>query len=207
MESTALTLNWMVLTDDELIHSFVEGNQEAFRGLVSKYKDPITHYIHVMIRDYECAVDLAQETFLRVYKHADAYKTTYQFSTWIYRIATNLAIDEIRRRRRQMTQPLENRRHSSGTAFPTESYIIDTRGLRPDEALIQKEKLRYLSNAIESLPRKYRHVFVLKEIQDLPYEEIADVLSCSSGTVKSRLHRARGLLRKKLAHYLNRGKV
>ena len=203
MKSLAITLNSMVLTDDELIHSFVQGNEDAFMELVSKYKDPITNYIHVMIRDYERAADLAQETFLRVYRHAGAYKDTYQFSTWIYRIATNLAIDELRWRRRQNVQPLENQYRAAEEGSAQEINIADTRAVLPDQALIRKERLRLISIAIESLPKKYRSVFVLKEIQDLPYEEIAAVLSCSTGTVKSRLHRARELLRKKLAKYLD----
>src|SRR5262245_30191823 len=140
MESLALTMNSMVLTDDELIHSFVQGNEDAFMELVSKYKDPITNYIHVMIRDYERAADLAQETFLRVYRHAGTYKDTYQFSTWIYRIATNLAIDELRWRRRQNVQPLEGQYKSSDEGAPHEVNISDTTAVRPDEALIQKER-------------------------------------------------------------------
>lgn len=202
MKSLVLTLNSMVLTDDELIQSFVQGNEDAFMGLVSKYKDPITNYINGMIKDYERSVDLAQETFFRVYKHAGDYKDTYQFSTWIYRIATNLAIDELRRRRRHVTQPLESQYRNEDGSVP-ELNIADTGAVLPDQALIQKERQRLISNAIESLPKKYRAVFVLKEIQELPYEEIAGVLSCSSGTVKSRLHRARELLRKKLAKYLD----
>src|SRR5712691_6639020 len=134
MKSLALTLNSMVLTDDELIHSFVQGNEDAFMGLVSKYKDPITNYIHVMIKDYERAADLAQETFLRVYRHAATYKDTYQFSTWIYRIATNLAIDELRWRRRQNVQPLENHYRSMEDGATHEINIADTRAALPDQA-------------------------------------------------------------------------
>lgn len=188
--------------DNEPINSFVLRDEEAFMELVSKYKDPITNYINTMIGDYERAVDLSQETFLRIYKNAEKYKNTYQFSTWIYSIATNLAIDEIRwRQRYRKLFFVPNKNSGSNENANWELSVPDGR-LSPDEALIRKEKSKIISDAIHSLPKKYRSVFVLKEIEYLPYEKIAEVLDCSCGTVKSRLHRARELLKKKLKKYL-----
>lgn len=186
-------------TDSELINSFIEGDEGAFKELVSKFKNPITGYIHAMIGDYERAVDLAQETFLRVYKNAEKYKNTYQFSTWIYRIAMNLAIDEIRWRKRQ--SGLFSTRSRAGSQDGNRELDIPDTSLSPVEALVKKERTKIIAEAINALPEKYRLAFVLKEVQDLPYEQIAEVLKCSCGTVKSRLHRARGLLRKKLEKY------
>jgi RNA polymerase sigma-70 factor (ECF subfamily) len=187
--------------DNELIRSYVLGDESAFMALVSKYKDPITNYINAMIGDYERAVDLSQETFLRIYKNAENYKNTYQFSTWIYRIATNLAIDEIRWRHRHRRLFFTPHTRSDSDEDHQELVVPDSR-YTPDEALIRKEKSKVIAEAIQSLPKKYRSVFVLKEIEDLPYEKIAEVLACSCGTVKSRLHRARELLKKKLQKYL-----
>ncbi len=190
-------------TDSEVLQNFIRGDENAFMELVSKFRDPITGYINAMIGDYDKAVDLAQETFLRVYKNAESYKNTYQFSTWIYRIATNLAIDEIRWRKRQgsifFARPL------STSDRDHEGYGLNVPDARqtPDEELLRKEKRKVLSEAINALPKRYRFVFVLKEMQGLPYERIAEILDCSCGTVKSRLHRARESLRKKLKKYFN----
>ena len=186
----------MPVSDNELILKFICGDENAFMEIVSRYKDPITNYINTLLGDYERAVDLAQETFLRVYRNAERYKNTFQFSTWIYRIATNLAIDEIRWRKRycRIFNPNIN-----GKAYADlEELSVPDNRLSPDEALINEERRRIIMVAINSLPEKYRTVLVLKEVQDLSYERIAEVLGCSIGTVKSRLHRARDLLRKKL---------
>src|SRR4030042_2371695 len=88
-------------TDNQLVRDFISGNDAAFTLLVSKYKDSLTNYLNVMVGNYDVAADLAQETFLRVYKNIGRYSNIYQFSTWLYRIATNLAIDEMRYRKRR----------------------------------------------------------------------------------------------------------
>src|SRR5512137_725770 len=88
-------------TDNDLVRDFIDGNDAAFTQLVTKYKDSLANYLNVMVGDYDIAVDLCQETFLRVYRNIRRYSHIYQFSTWIYRIATNLAIDEMRYRRRR----------------------------------------------------------------------------------------------------------
>src|SRR3990172_11611773 len=94
----------MQANDNELVQRFLAGDEEAFVQIVGKYKNPITNFISMMIGDYDLAVDLTQDTFLRVYRNIESYKNTYQFSTWIYRIASNLAIDELRWRRRRGIQ-------------------------------------------------------------------------------------------------------
>ena len=157
----------------------------------------------MMVGDYDIAVDLCQETFLRVYRNINRYSNLYQFSTWIYRIATNLAIDEMRYRKRRgqvfyrnvwgQRQPSDNRK--------PEFEITDIRR-NPSDEVLQKESSQVLGDAIRSLPEKYRTAFIMKEVQELPYETIAKVLNCSAGTIKSRLHRARELLQRKLEHYI-----
>lgn len=189
--------------DNGLVKEFIAGNDAAFTQLVTKYKDPITNYLNGMVGDYSIAVDLAQETFLRVYKNIGRYSHFYQFSTWIYRIATNLAIDEMRFRKRRgqvFYRNVWNGRRQGDTDSP-EMEISDVRRT-PGEEVLRKESGRILGEAIRSLPKKYRTAFIMKEIQEMPYETIADVLKCSTGTIKSRLHRARGLLQRKLEHYV-----
>jgi RNA polymerase sigma-70 factor (ECF subfamily) len=189
----------MQANDNELVQRFLAGEEEAFLQIVGKYKNPITNFISMMIGDYDLAVDLSQDTFLRVYRNIESYKNTFQFSTWIYRIASNLAIDELRWRRRRGI----SRRSSNPPVESEESSdpVVVDGGRKPDEQCIDNEHRRLLADAIRSLPARYRSVFVLKEVEDLPYEKIGEVLNCSVGTVKSRLHRAKNLLRKKLLPY------
>jgi RNA polymerase sigma-70 factor, ECF subfamily len=189
-------------TDNDLVREFIGGNDTAFAQLVTKYKDPLVGYLATMVGDYDIAVDLSQETFLRVFKNIRRYSQIYQFSTWIYRIATNLAIDEMRFRRRRGQVFYRNiwggRREEEPEA--PEFEISDTRHGPRDEVL-RKESSQVLGDAIRSLPEKYRTAFIMKEVQELPYEEIARILRTSPGTIKSRLHRARELLQRKLEHY------
>ncbi len=189
--------------DNNLVREFIAGNEAAFTELVTKYKDALTNYLSVMVGDYDVAVDLCQETFLRVYKNITRYSNIYQFSTWIYRIATNLAIDEMRYRKRRGQVFYNNvwAKNSDREEDGPEFEISDVRR-GPGEEILRRESRQVLGEAIRSLPEKYRTAFILKEIQELPYEKIAQVLNCSSGTIKSRLHRARELLQRKLEHYV-----
>lgn len=190
-------------TDNSLVTEFISGNDEAFTQLVTRYKDSITNYLNMMVGDYDIAVDLSQETFLRVYRSINRYSNLYQFSTWIYRIATNLAIDEIRYRKRRGQVFYRNVMGSRPSAAKDgyEFEITDVRRSPRDE-ILRKESRQILGDAIRSLPKKYRTAFIMKEVQELPYETIAKVLNCSAGTIKSRLHRARELLQRKLEHYV-----
>lgn len=188
------------VTDNTLISAYLEGNERAFQVLVSRYQSKLVNFINLSVRDYELAVDLAQETFIRVYRNAAHYEGKYQFSTWIYRIATNLIIDEMRRRQRKGRVFLNN---VLGLFQQDEkTYPLPDVRQTPDRTLSQKESVARLETAVLSLPEKYRFPFILKEVQELSYEEVAEVLNLSRGTVKSRTHRAKLLLREKLAGVL-----
>ena len=191
------------IADDVLVEEFIAGNDAAFTQLVTRYKDSIINYINMMIGNYDIAADLAQETFLRVYKNIDRYNSLYQFSTWIYRIAANLAIDEIRYRKRRGQVFYRNvwENQDDGTAEEREFALRDY-GRNPGEEVLRKESGQVIGDAIRSLPPKYRTVFIMKEVQELSYDEIARILKTSPGTIKSRLHRARELLQRKLEHYM-----
>jgi RNA polymerase sigma-70 factor (ECF subfamily) len=190
-------------TDNALVSEFIAGNDAAFTQLVTRYKDALTNYLNMMVGNYDVAVDLCQEVFFRVYRNIRRYSNIYQFSTWIYRIATNLAIDEMRYRKRRGQVFYKNvwgNRRSVDRECP-EFEITDARRSPRDE-MLRKESGQVLGDAIRSLPEKYRTAFIMKEVQELPYETIAKVLNCSAGTIKSRLHRARELLQRKLEHYV-----
>jgi RNA polymerase sigma-70 factor (ECF subfamily) len=154
-----------------------------------------------MLNDYDRAVDLAQETFLRVFMNAERYQANYSFSTYIYRIASNLAISELRQRKRRRLVPIPTFT-SDKDAGEVEIDLPDTRQTRADDSMIEDERRRAVGRAISSLPEKYRTVVILRDIEGKSYEEISEVLGLSDGTVKSRINRARNLLKDKLQEYL-----
>ncbi len=188
------------LSDHQLIEATKSGDEAAFGEIMSRYRGPITNYLYRFLNDYEEAVDLAQETFVRVYFAIDRYHTGFAFSTYIYRIATNLAISEIRRRKRRrllsLTGLFQNEEGSD-----TEFQPADDRP-RPDAELVDDERSRMIGKAIAALPEKYRIPVVLRDIDGRTYEEIAQIMELGLGTTKSRISRGRSLLKEKLDHYL-----
>ncbi len=152
------------------------------------------------MNDYEEAVDLAQETFVRVYFAIDRYHTEYAFSTYIYRIATNLAISELRKRKRRTILSLTGLFQSEDDE-QAEFQPPDNRN-RPDENLVENERNRVIAKAIATLPAKYRVPIILRDVEGKSYDEVAEILELGLGTTKSRISRARGLLKEKLKHYL-----
>jgi RNA polymerase sigma-70 factor (ECF subfamily) len=190
------------MSDHRLLEATREGDEAAFAELVRRYRNQITNYVYRMTNDYDLAVDLAQETFLRVYAAADRYQSSFAFSTYIYRIATNLAISELRRRKRRRLvslstffQPRESGEESC------ELDVTDTVPLQ-DVTMVEDERRGAVTRAIATLPEKYRAPLVLRDVEGRSYEEIARILEMSEGTVKSRINRARAFLRDKLQAYL-----
>lgn len=193
------------VTDPTSDHALIEatriGDEDAFAELVGRYRNQITSYIYRMTNDYDGAVDLAQETFVRVYRAADRYQTTYAFSTYIYRIATNLAISELRKRKRRRLVSLTGFFQSKDGAEPREFNPADERPL-VDSEMVDAERRLAVQRAISTLPEKYRAPLVLRDVDGKSYEEISRILQTSEGTVKSRISRARGFLREKMSAYL-----
>jgi RNA polymerase sigma-70 factor (ECF subfamily) len=194
-----------VLEDTASDHALLEatrtGDQDAFAELVGRYRNQITSYIYRMTNDYDGAVDLAQETFVRVYRAADRYQRTYAFSTYIYRIATNLAISELRKRKRRKLVSLTGFFQSGDGAEARELNPPDERPLQ-DSELVETERRNAVQRAISTLPEKYRAPLILRDVDGRSYDEIAGILQTSEGTVKSRISRARGFLREKMSAYL-----
>ena len=189
------------LSDHQLIEATKIGDEAAFAEIVNRYRNPLINYLFRMLGDYEEAVDLAQETFVRVYFAIARYHTDYAFSTYIYRIATNLAISEIRKKKRRKLLSLTSFFQNEDSDVQ-EFHPPDGKSL-PDEDLIEAERNRTIEKAIATLPDKYRAPIVLREIQELSYEEIAQILGLGLGTTKSRISRARALLRDKLKQYFD----
>ncbi len=194
------SINVEALSDHELVAAARDGDELAFQEVVRRYRTPITNFVYRMLNDYDMAVDLAQETFVRVYTSIGRYQANYSFSTYIYRIASNLAISEIRKRKRRRVVSLFGV-FTSDDGEPVELDPVDERDL-PEQVLLEDERKRAVKRAIASLPEKYRTALVLRDIEDHSYEQIAAILDLSEGTVKSRINRARNLLREKLEHLL-----
>lgn len=188
-------------SDHALLEATRIGDEDAFAELVGRYRNPITSYIYRMTNDYDGAVDLAQETFVRVYRAAERYQTTYAFSTYIYRIATNLAISELRKRKRRKLVSLTGFFQSKDGSEPQEFNPADSRPLA-DTELVDAERRNAVQRAIGTLPEKYRAPLILRDVDGKSYEEISRILETSEGTVKSRISRARGFLREKMRAYL-----
>jgi len=170
--------------DHDLIRRVQNGDMVAFNDLAAKYKDRLMNVIRRMLNSEQEAEDIVQDTFLRVYQHRDSFNFQHCFSTWIYTIALNLARNELRKRKRFKFLD-----------------IFDLQG-KEGEIAVEMKMPNNLPNAIEkatkSLPDKYKMAFILRDVQELPYDEIAKVMNIPLGTVKSRVNRARAMLRDKL---------
>jgi RNA polymerase sigma-70 factor (ECF subfamily) len=180
--------------DDQLIASALQGNQKAYEALLARHNRAIFHVVLKIVRNHEEAQDLVQETFMKAFNALASYRSEYRFSTWLYKIAANCAIDHVRKKRIEalsLDKPIETRDGQVEYEVPDSSWD-------PEQDLVRKQKLRSIDEAIESLPEKYREVIIYRHRDDKPYEEIARILRVPVGTVKARIFRARELLKKKL---------
>ena len=188
------------LTDTELVERYLAGHPESFRDLVDRYEGRIVNFIQRSIGDRERAQDLAQETFVRVYRHMERFDTTKKFSTWIYTIASNLAKNELRNRSRNPVVL-----HQTLTASWEDDHRplqFEDSSMRPDDLYRKRHLAELVDRAASVLPAHHREVFVLREIEGKSYEEIAEITGAQLGTVKSRLNRARNRFAEIIAPWL-----
>jgi len=178
-------LNTMKMDEQELISRVRGGDEAAFARIVGLYKDRIVNYIYHLTGDYEKAVDLSQETFMRVFFKADKYRPVAALSCWIYTIAGNLAKTELKKRRRALVVPLEEVQND----LQSGSYSEDA----PDTGLT-----RNLRTALDDLNPRYRIPVVLKDVEGYSQEEITAILKKPVGTIKARISRGRHMLRRAL---------
>jgi RNA polymerase sigma-70 factor (ECF subfamily) len=173
------------------------GDRGAFADLVELYKDKIYHLGYRMLGNRQEAEDVTQETFLRVYRSLERYDESMKFSTWIYRIGTNLSIDRLRKRKATYSLDAD----VAGDGEGTDWYgVLASEEPTPEGSVLLSETQRRIREAIISLPKKYKSVVILKYLHDMSLQEIGDVLDMPVTTVKTRVHRGREFLRKKLEH-------
>ena len=188
----------MDATDQRLVEAVLAGKQHEFAELVSRYQRPIVNYVHRMLGNYDDAVDLSQDVFLKAYSALGSYRPQYPFPAWLFRIARNAAIDTMRRRRLStvpLDKPVETAEGSVGREFAGSEP-------GPEHLLLEEELTGQVEEAVARLPEKYREPLVLRHASEMSYEEIADALELPLGTVKTRIFRAREALRDALGDVL-----
>ena len=187
--STALYQEIGAATDRDLVASAANGTEGSFEELVRRYQRPISSYVYRMVGDYESALDLTQEIFIKVYGSLARYRSEFKFSTWIYKIAHNCAVDHLRRnsgRERSLLAGLEGDQYE---------LPIESGKLSPEQESERRERRLEIEFVVRSLPAVYRELIALRHSQDLTYEEIVEVTGLPLGTVKNRLFRAREMMR------------
>ena len=195
-----MTLALIPATDHDLIALARTGSEKAYRELLDRYQRPVFSLVYRMVRDRELAEDLAQETFVKVFNHLDRFNPKYKFSSWIFKIASNLAIDTLRKRE-PVTVSLDGSRHAeSAEEIESTRITVESKDENPEEFLEAKELGQEIERAIGLLRPDYRTAILLRHVEGRAYEEIAEVMGEPLGTVKTFIHRARGELRETLAH-------
>ncbi|MFN2531970.1 MAG: RNA polymerase sigma factor [Pyrinomonadaceae bacterium] len=185
-----------VATDSELVATAIAGAEGSFEELVRRYQRPISAYVYRLIGDYEAALDLTQEIFIKVYSSLARYRVEFKFSTWIYKIAHNSAVDHLRR---TATREQSLFKGPEGDQF---EVPIESGRLTPEQESELKERRVEIEAVVRTLPANYRELIILRHSQDLTYEEIVEVTGLPLGTVKNRLFRAREMMRQQ---FLNKG--
>lgn len=183
------------LPDHELMSRLRESPAEVrtagFEILVRRYKNAIVSFLFRFVGDYRTAEDLAQEAFLRVYRKLADYNSSAKFSTWLYTIASNLAKDEFKRRVRHPAKSLDWQSGAGADTTRNVPTAMEAGGPSPEESMEQDETRQQVGRALDLLKEDDREILVLKDVQGLAYEEIAEILRLPMGTVKSRISRAR----------------
>ncbi|MBW3563245.1 MAG: sigma-70 family RNA polymerase sigma factor [Acidobacteria bacterium] len=184
--------------DRELVAATLDGDQDAFTLLVQRYERRIVNYVRRIIRRHEDAHDLAQDIFIKVYMALDRYDPKYEFSTWLFRIAQNAAIDVVRKKGIIEESLVRPGRDGEGE----QEMDVEGEEVSPYRSLSNKQMAAAMELAIERLPDDYRDLIDLRHFGELSYEEIAAVKGMPLGTVKNKLFRARNVLKGELEHFL-----
>jgi RNA polymerase sigma-70 factor (ECF subfamily) len=180
--------------DADLVLRALAGREDGFEELVRRYQRPIVGYVYRMVGDYDTALDLAQEVFIKVYNSLGRYRPEFKFSTWIYRIAHNASIDHLRRAGNARTEEME----TGGEGGSTFEKPFASKALTPEQETERGERRAEIEEVVRRLAPAYRELIVLRHSHDLSYDEIAEVTGLPLGTVKNRIFRAREAMRELL---------
>jgi RNA polymerase sigma-70 factor (ECF subfamily) len=191
-----------IATDLDLMLRVRDGDAASFEILLRRYRLPLVSYFRRMVRDQALAEDLAQEVFLRVYKSRERYQPDARFTTWLYRIATNLALNAIRDRRDEVSGSGDDDGEGGGVL---ERFIDPCPTV--EQRLVQRDRERLIRQSVESLPENQRAAVILHKYQEVDYRQIASILSVSESAVKSLLFRAYETLRLRLEPLLREGQI
>ena len=196
----------MARSDVQLMLDVKAGDEQSFELLLRRYTTPLVNFLYRMVRDSAVAEDLAQEVFLRVYRARKDYAPSAKFTTWMFRIATNLALNSVRDNRYRQSEISMDQAVSVGD---DERRSMEVRDLTPtvEQVLVARSRSEMILRAIDALPAKQRAAVLLHKYQELDYDEIARILECSDSALKSLLFRAYETLRIALAPLLNAEKV
>ncbi len=186
--------------DKELVARALQGDESAYGELLERFRRPIFSLIYRMIGDRELAEDLAQESFVKAFNNLDTYNPSYRFSSWLFKIANNHAIDYLRRARLS-TVSIHGSPHAANVEREEETRIVlSSQDESPEQEVLALELGGEIEQAIVRLRPEYRTAIILRHIEARPYEEIAEIMDVPIGTVKTFLHRARAELREALTH-------
>ena len=178
-------MNQFELTDEELISKFQGGDIGAYTQLVNRYKDRLFNFIYRFVYDIDKADDILQDTFLKLYTHKNSYKEIAKFSTWLYTIAANLARTELRKIKRRKTFSV------SELSRDDREFIISSPDIEPDDENLAQIFEKNVQRALVELPDDFKTIIILRDIQELSYDEISKIVEVPLGTVKSRINRGR----------------
>jgi RNA polymerase sigma-70 factor (ECF subfamily) len=196
----------MARTDVQLMLDVKAGDEESFALLLRKYRTPLVNFLYRMVRDSAAAEDLAQEVFLRVYRARKEYAPSAKFTTWMFRIATNLALNSVRdNRHRQMEISMDQTVDTGEDEQPR--IEVPDRKPTVEQELVARSRSDMILRAVHALPEKQRAAVLLHKYQELDYDEIARILECSESALKSLLFRAYETLRVELAPLVNSVRV
>jgi len=185
-------------TDADLVAAILKGEQELYSDLVQRYQGRLVNYLYRLLRSTQEAEDLAQEVFFKIYKALDRYDPKYKFSTWLFRVAQNAAIDQIRKRRLLLVSM--DRQGSSDDDLGTWEFASSDPS--PYGDLRNRERGEAIQVAIDGLPWDYRELIVLRHFGELSYDEIAKLKEMPLGTVKNKLFRGRQMMKERLRDFL-----
>jgi RNA polymerase sigma-70 factor (ECF subfamily) len=182
------------IEDAQLVQHAVEGDERAYKKLAQKYHNALYYHLLKLVKDRDILEDLIQEVFAKAFSNINSYNSDYAFSTWLYRIATNHAIDYLRKKKLKtlsLDEPIQTNEGEMAIDVPDSTY-------EADKAVMQRQRRNIIQEAISNLPEKYRAVIEMRHIEEKSYQEISELLDLPLGTVKAHIFRARELLYKYL---------